>query len=161
MKRGLKDIARIQANFRMKRSRLQSRTPLKRTPFRRKLSEKASGERLAPRRSVRRTKPLRKVYPGGREVLTGSAWIERKIEVWLLDSSRCTKCHLKVGIPIQGLDNAGECHHVFGRGMSGGFRSDSVWADQDGGVRNLVTLCQSCHQEARMKSRRPSKNAEL
>ena len=129
---------------------------MKRSP----LIRKTALRRIAMKRT-RKVKPLRRVYSDGREVLSGMEWTARKVEVWFLDSGRCKECSIRVENPIQGREGAAEIHHVFGRGMAGGFRNDAVWADKDKGVRNLIALCRDCHRRARMKSKRPSKNAEL
>jgi hypothetical protein len=98
--------------------------------------------------------PAQRVFEGGREVLEGELWRKRKIEVWHLDTERCVACHMEVGPPIQGMPDAAEIHHVFGRGMAGGFRSDAIFTSFDGQeVRNLVTLCAECHRNALIKSK--------
>jgi 5-methylcytosine-specific restriction endonuclease McrA len=106
----------------------------------------------------RKPQPVAVVYDGGRTVLSGVLWTERKFEVWRLDKKCCTKCGSWTAMPVYGLPNAAEVHHVFGRGMAGSKRDDRVWVEIDGKkVRNLVTRCQECHAKEKMQSSRPSK----
>lgn len=134
----------------MKRSPMKSRTPLKRTGFKRR------SKPISARPKTQ--KPIAQVYEDGRTVLRGNLWIERKMEVWSLDKHSCEKCGKLTTMPIYGFPNAAEIHHVFGRGMSGSKRDDRIWIVIDGKkVRNLVTRCQECHQKEKMQSMRPSK----
>src|ERR1035438_6540228 len=138
----------------MKRSRLQSRTQMKRTGFksRQKPLRRTPLERLAPVRSVRKAKPLVKVYQNGREVLSGAAWRMRKWTIWQMDHEHCSQCGRYVFSPINYPDRyAAEIHHVYGRGMAGAKRDDRIWIELHGErVRNLVTLCSDCHYHAKM-----------
>lgn len=130
----------------MKRSPLIRKTSLRRTAMKR----------------TRKAKPLRKVYPDGRIVLSGVEWDRRKLEVWNLDRRNCEKCGCYVTDPIESRLGMAEIHHVFGRGMAGSKRDDRIWIEVNGNrVRNLVTRCQDCHAKETMQSQRPSKNAEL
>ena len=121
----------------MKRSWMKrGTTPMKRTAMRK-----------------HKPQPERRTYPTGREVLSGTAWMHRKTEVWFLDFCRCVGCGKTVAAPVYGQPNAAEIHHRFGRGMNGGHRDDRVWIDVNGRqVRNLETRCFSCHATVKIKS---------
>ena len=104
----------------------------------------------SPPPKLKRTKKrLRIIYRDGREVLSGAAWRERKMHVFLLDDGSCRSCGKFLMPPGKGLANEAEIHHVHRRGMSGGRRDDRIWVTIDGRkVRNLVTLCAECHRKA-------------
>ena len=100
----------------MKRSWMKrGTTPMKRTAMRK-----------------HKPQPERRTYPTGREVLSGTAWMHRKTEVWFLDFCRCVGCGKTVAAPVYGQPNAAEIHHRFGRGLNGGHRDDRVWIDVNG-----------------------------
>lgn len=97
-------------------------------------------------------KRLRVVYRDGREVLSGEAWRERKIEVFLLDGGCCVDCSKFLTPPGKGLANEAEIHHSRRRGMAGSWRDDRIWITIDGKkVRNLLTLCWACHKKVTAK----------
>jgi 5-methylcytosine-specific restriction endonuclease McrA len=101
------------------------------------------------------SKPERTVYADGREVLTGQAWKNRKLEVYLLDERRCRQCGKLLYPSGSDMTPEAECHHRYGRGMSGSKRDDRIFLPD--GTRNLETLCRKCHAQTKIKSLRKSK----
>lgn len=79
-----------------------------------------------------------------REVCHGTAWEERRREVWDRDDGRCTDCGTPV--PLHNEFNgrgylirrAAEIHHRSNRKMGGSHRDDRM--------DNLATLCSDCHR---------------
>ena len=130
----------------MKRTGSLKRTPMERTPW-----TKADLDSL---RKKKEPKPLREVFPDGREVLRGKLWQKRKWEVYMLDGQCCVECHKFLQPPCSQIDyERAEIHHVFGRGMHGSKRNDAVWIEINGRmIRILETLCHECHAKARIKS---------
>jgi hypothetical protein len=88
-----------------------------------------------------------KIYPDGREVLSGAAKRGRWRLVWTLDKGCCVGCGKSLDAPYSASVNAAEIHHVASRGMSGWKRDDRIYV---GGKRNLETRCagpQGCHRK--------------
>jgi hypothetical protein len=110
------------------------------------------------RSPLKRRKPMRRFKPrpqvrimrDEREILSGAAWRERKIEVYLLDGGCCVgqACGKFLTPPGRGLANEAEIHHISRRGMAGSKRDDRVFVD---GRRNLETRCRACHEKVTAK----------
>lgn len=114
---------------------LARRTPLKRTPFKRKSAE--TMQRVV-------------VRDDGREILNGAAWQERREECFKRARGLCEcgcgvyaplhNVHGNLGTGVTVLVKAGEAHHKRKRGSGGGFRDDRL--------ENLEWLTWSCHRLA-------------
>jgi 5-methylcytosine-specific restriction endonuclease McrA len=116
---------------------------MRKSPMKRSFWKK----RRSPMRAAR-PKKQRREMKDGRLILSGSEWQARKIEVWGLDNCCCVKCGVKLDPPRGIGPTIAEIHHVFGRGMAGGKRDDRSYVFKEGGlVRNLITLCPSCHRK--------------
>jgi 5-methylcytosine-specific restriction endonuclease McrA len=103
------------------------------------------------RSPLRRRKPMRRlkrhpqirIFRDGRETLSGAAWRQRKLDVFLRDGGCCVGCGKFLTPPGRGLPNEAEIHHCQTRGMSGSKRDDRI--------QNLETLCHACHEKVTAK----------
>lgn len=77
--------------------------------------------------------PTSVVLEDGREILKGSDYLKRKLEVWNAAGRRCVACGEFVEVW------KAEMHHKIHRGSAG--------VDRDDRAENAEILCRGCHRE--------------